>query len=252
MASAVDVLEGQQIPACGLLVPLKPRRDRMHVRVDHRLAALPNHPGMIGAEALDEYPARAGIQDHGELRVQPRADGADGMHPTRACLDREAHRRLEFIPVGVAHASPSTGPQTQPGEAEPAAILATPEVSTGYRRSRCTSTLHARGKHPGRGRTPAGLPLPPACRRAGPILTMTAVMTLPPSVLAVVLQWCLRLLVKLRRRRHTVHMPDRAQPEHPPDRSISLSAMAPIRVRPSTPSSTRLICSSRPTLQILA
>jgi hypothetical protein len=51
-------------------------------------------------------------------------------------LDREAHRRLEFVPVGMAHAPPSEGPQTQPGEAEPAAILATPEVSTGYRRSR--------------------------------------------------------------------------------------------------------------------
>jgi hypothetical protein len=35
----------------------------------------------------------------------------------------------------MAHAPPSEGPQTQLGEAEPAAILATPEVSTGYRRS---------------------------------------------------------------------------------------------------------------------
>src|SRR6266702_6086791 len=167
MASAVDVLESKQIPPCSLIVPPKPRRDRVHIRVDHRLAPLPNHPGMICAKALDEYRAHAGIQGHGELRVQPSADGAGGMHPTRACLDREAHRRLEFIPVGMAHAPPSEGPQTQLGEAEPAAILATPEVSTGYRRSRCTSTLRARGKHPGRGRTPAGLPRPPACRRGG-------------------------------------------------------------------------------------
>jgi len=96
-----------------LILPQQPRGNRPHKGIDHRLAPLPNNPGVIHAQALDEHRARVGVQDHGELRVQ-----------TRARLDSEAHRRLEFIPVGVAHASPSEGPQTQVGEAEPAAILA--------------------------------------------------------------------------------------------------------------------------------
>src|SRR6266699_1388278 len=88
-----------------------------------------------GAEDAGSVEGRPGNGQMGilgpvELGVQPCVNGEDSMHPTRARLDREAHRRLEFIPVGVAHASPSEGPQTQPGEAEPAAILATPEVSS--------------------------------------------------------------------------------------------------------------------------
>jgi hypothetical protein len=67
MASPVDVLESKQVPPRGLIVPPKPRSDRMHIRVDHRLAPLSNHPGMICAKALDEHPACIGIKDHSEL-----------------------------------------------------------------------------------------------------------------------------------------------------------------------------------------
>ena len=67
MASVIDVLEGKQIPPRGLIVPLKPRRNRVHVGVDHRLAALPYHPGMIDAKPLDEHPACIGIKNHSEL-----------------------------------------------------------------------------------------------------------------------------------------------------------------------------------------
>ena len=84
----------------------------------------------IDAKALNEHPACIGIQNHSELCVQPCTYGADSAYPTRAHLDRAAHRRLEFVPVGMANAPPAKGPQTQPGEAEPAAILATPEVSS--------------------------------------------------------------------------------------------------------------------------
>src|SRR5437762_2066360 len=83
-------------------------------------ASLPNHPGVIHAQALDEHRARVGVQDHGELRAQARAGGTRSVYPARACLDREAHRLLELIPVGMAHAPPSEGPRTQPGKAEPA------------------------------------------------------------------------------------------------------------------------------------
>jgi hypothetical protein len=92
-----------------LIVPQQPRGNRPHKGIDHRLAPLPNHPGVIHAQALDEHRARVGVQDHGELRVQTRAGGTRSVYPTRARLDSEAHRRLEFIPVGVAHASPSEG-----------------------------------------------------------------------------------------------------------------------------------------------
>jgi len=44
----------------------------------------------------------------------------------------------------MAHAPPSKGLRAQPAKAEPAAILATPGINTGYRRWRCTSTLRAR------------------------------------------------------------------------------------------------------------
>jgi hypothetical protein len=64
---AVDVLEGQHVPARGLIVPQQPRRDRVHVWVDHRLAALPDHPGMIDAKPLNEHPACVGIQNYSEL-----------------------------------------------------------------------------------------------------------------------------------------------------------------------------------------
>ena len=67
MARAFDVLESQQIPPRSLIVPPKPRRDRVHIRVDHRLTALPNHPGMICAKALDEHSACIGIKHHSEL-----------------------------------------------------------------------------------------------------------------------------------------------------------------------------------------
>jgi len=67
MASAVDVLESKQIPPHGLIVPPKPWRDCTHIRVDHRLAALPNHPGMIDAKPLYEHPTCIGIKNHSEL-----------------------------------------------------------------------------------------------------------------------------------------------------------------------------------------
>src|ERR1700750_3098251 len=80
----------------------------------------------------------------------------------------------------MAHAPPGEGPQTQPGEVEPAAILTTPEVSTGYRRSRCTSTSRARGKHPGRG-TPAAFPRLLHVAGGRRFLTVTAVSLAPPG-----------------------------------------------------------------------
>jgi hypothetical protein len=76
---------------------------------DHRLASLPDRPRVIRAKALNEHDARVGVQDHGELGVQARAGGAGRVDPARACLDREAHRHLELVPVGMAHAPPAKG-----------------------------------------------------------------------------------------------------------------------------------------------
>jgi hypothetical protein len=50
--------------------------------------------------------------------------------------------------------------------------------------------------------------------------------------------------------RHTVQAPDSWHPAHPPVRSNRESAIAPKRASPAALSSTRLIYSSRPTLQI--
>ena len=50
------------------LLPLKPWRDRVHVWVDHRLTALPYHPGMIDAKPLNEHPACVGIKNYSARR----------------------------------------------------------------------------------------------------------------------------------------------------------------------------------------
>jgi hypothetical protein len=60
---------------------------------------------VVYAEAFDEYRPRIGVQDQGELRVQARIGGTSSADSTRACLDREAYRCLEFLPVGKTHVS---------------------------------------------------------------------------------------------------------------------------------------------------
>jgi hypothetical protein len=77
-------------------------------RID-RLASLPNHPGVIHPQALDEHRARVGVQDHGELRVQASGGGTRSVRPAHACLDRKPHGLLELFPVGMAHAPPAKG-----------------------------------------------------------------------------------------------------------------------------------------------